>query len=162
MHASPAVLHTPQIYYRMRPSKRNSKPLSTTKSVTGMKDLLTLQLHPSRADVDNLLPLNRSTFGFDKPQNSKKRFSETRHSRRQHGQYTRLPLPIRTQNATLPIRDTPIYLEPGSPLLSDFPFSPPSSSEDTVDECSSPNTEIDERDETMVNTFLFRQVQKLI
>ena len=119
--------------------------------MSGMKGPLTLQLTPrSLADVETSPPLNRSTFGFHEPQNTAKEFAENRYSTRQDSKYTRLPLPIRTQ-----YRDTPIYLEPGSPLLSNFPLSPPSSCDGTVDECNSPNTEVDEHYETMVNPPLF-------
>jgi hypothetical protein len=123
-----------------------------------MKDLLPLQLSsPSLPNIE-IWPspnsIQRSTFGFEEPQSPKKELSESQRSIIRHGNPTRLPLSIRPQ----PYRDSPICYEPGSPLPKSpteslhFHYSPPSSCGYTMNECSSPNTELDEQYETMVSS----------
>jgi hypothetical protein len=143
----------------MRTSDRMSKVLQTRRSVPGMKDLLPLQLSsPSLPNIE-IWPspnsIQRSTFGFEEPQSPKKGV-ESQRSITRHDNPTRLPLTIRPQQ----YRDSPICYEPGSPLPKSpteslhFHYSPPSSCSNTEDECSSPNTELDEQYETMVSASL--------
>jgi len=146
---SPYICH---IKNRMRTSVKAQEPVSTRRFVSGIKGPLTLQLTPrSLADVESSLPFNRSTVGSRNFKKNPGGFPEDRYSARQDGKYTRLPLPIRIQ-----YRDTPVYHKPGSPQLSNFPISPPSSCGDTMDG-SSVNTEIDGNYETMVNLSPFFQ-----
>lgn len=141
-------------------SDRMSKAFQPRRSVPGMKDLLPLQLSsPSLPNIE-IWPspnsIQRSTFGFEERRRSKKGLSESQQSTTRHGNPTRLPLSIRPQQ----YRDSPICYEPGSPLPKSpteslhFHYSPPSSCDYTIDDCSSPNTEPDEHDETMVRSTL--------
>lgn len=135
------------------------KAFQTRRSVSGMRGLLPLQLSsPSLPNIEvwpSPNSIQRSTFGFEEPQSPFQTFSDNRKSSTRHGHPTRLPPLVRPQ----PYRDSPICYEPGSPLPKSptenlhFHYSPPSSCDSTMVECSSPNTELDEQYETMVSSW---------
>lgn len=136
---------------RMPSSNRSMRPVPHRSSVFRQKEPRPLQLASSSVGGDNRLSPSLPFSGFLNQLHFTPAASSDRLSTTGRNRDTRVPSPIRT-----PYRDIGLYLEPGSPLLNSFPISPPSSCGDTLNECSSPNTDVDEHCETMVCSFLYQ------